>query len=275
MKPWSLIPFWRAMYHELRNCGSHGFQGFQRQGAIFPPRVGLVILPVRCCSKRSWSQVQQKQQMLFTIIPRDLRSEACQIKKTRCGIPGITMYHTLYIYIYIARPVSNDFWFTDGRGSPWRPRHGPHASCTLDVTSRCCSDSVNFIWIQALNTQTMIRSCAFREVNPQNRVSDTYWVDIQALGARIDHNRQARVPKGWAEAHGWDCPNTQDSCFRKQPGSQSRDVQDWCKMNLLTRQLLHSFVSKHLELSSRLPVSGKVYLKYINLQIHFQNEKFM
>lgn len=74
------------------------FPSFQRQGAIFPPRVGLVILPVRCCSKRSWSRVQQKQQMLFTIFRRDLRSEACQIKKTRCGIPGITMYHTLYIY---------------------------------------------------------------------------------------------------------------------------------------------------------------------------------
>lgn len=28
MKPWSLISFWRAMYHELRNCGSHGFQVF-------------------------------------------------------------------------------------------------------------------------------------------------------------------------------------------------------------------------------------------------------
>lgn len=215
----------------------------------------------RCCSPLS--------QEIWGLRPVKLRKLVAEYLVSQC----IILY--IYIYIYIARPVSNDFWFTDGRGSPWRPRHGPHASCTLDVTSRCCSDSVNFIWIQALNTQTMIRSCAFREVNPQNRVSDTYWVDIQALGARIDHNRQARVPKGWAEAHGWDCPNTQDSCFRKQPGSQSRDVQDWCKMNLLTRQLLHSFVSKHLELSSRLPVSGKVYLKYINLQIHFQNEKFM
>ena len=250
MKRWSLIPFWWATWNtKLWISWFPGF--FQCQGTIFPPRVGLVILPVRCCSNRSWSRVQQQQQMLFTIFWRGLRSKTCEIKKT-CCVPD-----THGIIPYIAGPISNDFWFTDGppvtlTSTAWTPRF-LHLRCDKEVLQ-----ATNFIWIyKHLNTQTMICSWAFIEVNLRNRVSDTYWVDIRALGARSDHNRQARVPKGWAEAHGWDCPNTQDSCLQK----QLTNVQDQCKMNLFVKAVVYNLCyQKLLELSqsSRLAVLGKL-----------------